>query len=219
MQSVRIMAFYDGSFFMQGQIYFRYKEQRGWLSLRALHTLLEKYVAEKTGSPMEVTKVVEAHYYDGRATTNVADAAHLERERDFEMALIGAGIVPHYLPLSEKPRTGPDQAYELAQKGVDVQLALDVLDFAHEDRFDVAALVTGDGDFIPLVRKITAIGKHALIAYFDFEQWTDPRKMAHHATHASKALLDAASYALNLNALVQDAAWESETKTLFFQPT
>lgn len=215
------MVFYDGNFFKQGQIYFRYKDNRGWFSLPALHTVLEKYVAGKTKSPIEVTKVVGAHYYDGRTTTNVADAENLEKERDFEMALIGAGIVPHYLPVSEKLKFGSPSdspAYILAQKGVDVQLALDVLDFAHEDRFDVAVLITGDADFVPLVRKITSIGKQALIAHFEIEAWTDSRGIPHRPSYASRALIDSASYSLNFNLLVRDTDWKMETKALFFQP-
>jgi len=54
-------------------------------------------------------------------------------------------------------------------------MALDVLDFAHDDRFDVAVLITGDGDFVPLVRKITSLGKQALLAHFEIQPWTDDR--------------------------------------------
>jgi NYN domain len=160
MDSVRVMVFYDGNYFKQGQIYFRYKEKRGWFSLPILHGLFEKYVASKTKAPTDVTKVVAAHYYDGRTTTKVSDSGQLGKERDFEMSLIGAGIITHYLPVSETPKPGsaPDEIrYQLAQKGVDVQLAIDVLDFAHENRYDVAVLVTGDADFVPLVRRITSL--------------------------------------------------------------
>jgi len=69
MNPVRVMAFYDGQYFRQGQVYFRYKEKRGWFSLPSLHDLFEKYVACKTKSPNELTKLVGAHYYDGRPTT------------------------------------------------------------------------------------------------------------------------------------------------------
>src|SRR5438093_412108 len=105
MNPIRVMVFYDGAYFKSGQMYFRYKEKRGWFSLPELHNTIEKYVASKAKSPMEVTKVVGAHFYDGRATTNVADHDQLERERDFEMALISAGIVPHYLTLSERQKS------------------------------------------------------------------------------------------------------------------
>jgi uncharacterized LabA/DUF88 family protein len=162
MKPHRVIVFYDGNYFKQGQTYFRYMEKRGWFRLPALHAILEKVIARNFNSQLELTKVVDAHYYDGRTTTQVATSDHLQKERDFEMALIRAGIVPHFLPVSEKEKpssTEEDPKFALAQKGVDVQLALDVLDYAHEDRFDLAVLVTGDADFVPLVRKITSIGK------------------------------------------------------------
>ena len=60
MDSVRIMVFYDGNYFKQGQVYFRYHEKRGWFDLQELHNLIEKYVAGKTKESTEITKVVAA---------------------------------------------------------------------------------------------------------------------------------------------------------------
>ena len=221
MKPSRVMIFYDGGYFRQGQIYFRYKEQRGWFSLPELHTTIEKYVASKAKSPMEVTKVVGAHFYDGRTTTRASEADQLEKDRDFEMALISAGIVPHYLALKETPKVGgvgDDIAYKLAQKGVDVKLALDVLDFAHEDRLDVAVLITGDGDFVPLVHKITSLGKQALIAHFTFDGWKDSRNKMHKPCYVSRELVDVASWSLNFNNFVDDNDWKTEVRSLFFKP-
>jgi len=218
---VRLMVFYDGGYFRQGQVYFRYKDNRGWFSLPELHGLFEKYVASKTKSPMETTKLVAAHFYEGRASTRAIETDQLEKERDFEMALISAGIVPHYLAASEtlKPGSPTDTPeFWLAEKGVDVKYALDVLDYAHTDRFDVAVLVTGDGDFVPLVRKITSLGKQALIAHFDFDAWVDSRGSSHRPNRASKGLIDAASWSLNFNHIVKDQDWKTEVKALFFMP-
>ncbi len=221
MNPVRVMAFYDGAYFKAGQLYFRYEEKSGWFSLSALHKLLEKYVASQAKSPVEVPKLGGAHYYDGRATTKAIGAEQLEKERDFEMALISAGIVPHYLALVEKPKpdvTGDEPEFVLKQKGVDIKMALDVLDSAHDDRFDVAVLVTGDGDFVPLVHKITSLGKQALLAHFEIPEWTDDRGYPHRPTYASRALIDAVSWSLNFNHLVRDPDWKTETKALFFMP-
>jgi uncharacterized LabA/DUF88 family protein len=221
MDTVRVMVFYDGNYFKQGQVYFRYKEDRGWFSLPELHSLIEKYVASKTKASSDIAKVVAAHYYDGRLTTNVAKPDQLEKERDFEMALIAAGIVPHYLPVSEKPKPGAtadEITYTLAQKGVDVEMAIDILDAAHANRYDVAVLITGDSDFVPLVRRITSLGHDALIAHFEIPQWTDNRGQAHRGTYCSRALIDAASWSLNFNQLMKDSDWKTEVKALFFQP-
>jgi uncharacterized LabA/DUF88 family protein len=215
------MVFYDGAYFKAGQIWFRYQDNRGWFSIPELHKLLEKYVAQKAKEPLEPTKVVGAHYYDGRASVRAIDAEQLKADRGFELALIQGGVVPHYLPVRETPKVGPapeDRHFNLAQKGIDVQYALDVLDYAHTNRFDVAVLVTGDADFVPLVRKITSIGKHALIAHFQIEPWIDSRGLSHSGTFCSRDLLDAASWSLNFNHLVMDRDWKDDVKGLFFQP-
>jgi len=221
MDSIRVMVFYDGSYFKQGNVYFRYKEERGWISFEQLHSTLERFVADKLKTSTDITKVVAKHYYDGRTTTEAANQDNLEKDRDFEMALIKAGIIPHYLPVKETPRLNlstDSRKYDIAQKGVDVQFAIDVLDFAHEDRFDVAVLITGDGDFIPLVHRITSLGKHALIAHFSFEAWTDNRGFAHKPTDANRALLTAASFSLNFNQLVKDSNWRDDVRRIFFTP-
>jgi hypothetical protein len=221
MQGTRVMVFYDGGFFRAGQQFFRYKEKRGWFSIPRLHSLLEKYVAQKAKQPLELTKVVGAHHYDGRTSTAAARSDQLVNDRKFEIALIQGGVVPHYLPLRETPRqtSGADETqFTLSQKGVDVQFALDVLDYAHTDRFDVAVLITGDADFVPLVRKITSIGQHALIAHFQIEPWEDDRKKHHQGTWCSRDLLDAASWSLDFNHLVSERDWKDDVKSLFFQP-
>jgi uncharacterized LabA/DUF88 family protein len=215
------MVFYDGAYFRQGNIYFRYKEKRGWMSLPELHSTFEKFVAKQTKADPDVTKVVAAHYYDGRTTTQAAKPDQLEKERDFELSLVAAGLTPHYLPVRETPKAGAagsEPQFTLAQKGVDVNIAIDVLDLAHADRFDVAILVTGDEDFVPLVCRITSIDKHALLAHFQIEPWTDEKGVSHRGTFVSRALQDASSWCLNFNNFVKDPDWKSEAKSLFFMP-
>jgi uncharacterized LabA/DUF88 family protein len=216
-----MMVSYDGAYFRAGNVFFRYKEKRGWFSLPQLHSLLERYAADKAKATTDVTKVVAAHYYDGRTSTDAAREDQLEKERGFEMALIGAGIIPHYLPVKETEQPGAsaeEVRYSLAQKGVDVHFAIDVLDFAHENRFDVAVLLTGDEDFVPLVRRITSLGKHALVAHFSIDPWTDDRGNQHRGTFCSRALQDSASWCLDFNHLVKDPDWKTEAKALFFMP-
>lgn len=50
------------------------------------------------------------------------------------------------------------------QKGVDVRIALDMLGKAYHHQYDVAVLVSGDGDFIELARLVREAGKHVLNA-------------------------------------------------------
>jgi uncharacterized LabA/DUF88 family protein len=221
MPGLRIMTFYDGAYFKSGQVWFRYKDNRGWFSIPKLHGLLEKYVAQKAKEPLKPTKVVGAHYYDGRGSVQAIEPDQVKADRRFELALIQGGVVSHSLPVRETPKVGPasdDRQFNLAQKDIDVQYALDVLDDAHTNRCDVAVLVTGDADFVPLVRKITSIGKHALIGHFQIDPWTDSSGQNHRGTFCSRDLLDGASWSLNFNHLGKDRDWKEDVENLFFQP-
>jgi len=50
------------------------------------------------------------------------------------------------------------------EKGVDVALAVDLVRLAHDDAFDVAYLVSGDGDFGPAVETARAFQKRVIAA-------------------------------------------------------
>lgn len=52
------------------------------------------------------------------------------------------------------------------EKGVDIMMATDLLRFAWDDLYDIAILVTGDGDFAYAVQAVKDIGKHVEIAAF-----------------------------------------------------
>lgn len=50
-------------------------------------------------------------------------------------------------------------------KGVDISLATDMLTHAHRHHFDIAVLVGGDGDFVPLVQAVQAEGRGVHLWY------------------------------------------------------
>ncbi len=56
------------------------------------------------------------------------------------------------------------------EKLVDVMLALDIALGAHRDEFDVAALVSADGDFEPAVEEVRAAGKDVINFAFGHRQ-------------------------------------------------
>ncbi len=45
------------------------------------------------------------------------------------------------------------------EKGVDVKIATDMVSLAYADEYDVAILVSGDGDLVPAVREIRRLGR------------------------------------------------------------
>lgn len=52
------------------------------------------------------------------------------------------------------------------EKGIDVQIAVDMLSMAYNDLYDTAILITGDGDFVSVVKAVKNHGKHVESAYF-----------------------------------------------------
>ena len=52
------------------------------------------------------------------------------------------------------------------EKGIDIMVATDLLKFAWDDLYDVAILVSGDGDFAYAVETVKNMGKHVEVAAF-----------------------------------------------------
>lgn len=53
------------------------------------------------------------------------------------------------------------------EKGIDIMLAIDMLHFAWAGVYDVAILVSGDGDFAYCLQSLKNMGKHVEVAYFE----------------------------------------------------
>lgn len=54
----------------------------------------------------------------------------------------------------------------LVEKGIDVSIAVESLSLAFRDAYDVAVIVSGDGDYVELVEAIKRHGKQVEIAMF-----------------------------------------------------
>lgn len=50
------------------------------------------------------------------------------------------------------------------EKKVDIKIAIDIISLAYENAYDTAVLVSGDGDFVPVVKKMKEMNK-------DVELW------------------------------------------------
>ncbi len=54
-----------------------------------------------------------------------------------------------------------------AIKGDDINLALDMQGDAYENKYDQAILISSDGDFIPLIKKVKKLNKEIEVCYFE----------------------------------------------------
>lgn len=55
---------------------------------------------------------------------------------------------------------------EYTVKGDDIYLGIDMVSLAYENQYDIAILVSGDGDFSPAVKRVQKLGKKVENAYF-----------------------------------------------------
>ena len=46
------------------------------------------------------------------------------------------------------------------EKKVDIKIAIDIISLAYENVYDTAVLVSGDGDFVPVVKKVKELDKN-----------------------------------------------------------
>ena len=65
---------------------------------------------------------------------------------------------------SPRDQAGLIKAKYWEQKGVDVKIAIDMMAKAHRNEYDTAVLVSGDGDFVEMLKLVMEMGKHAVIA-------------------------------------------------------
>ena len=54
------------------------------------------------------------------------------------------------------------------EKKVDIKIAIDMISLAYENAYDTAVLVSGDGDFIPVVKKLKQMNKNVEIWGFKY---------------------------------------------------
>jgi len=205
---LRIGVFYDGNFFAHVSNYYTYEhERRSRISVSGLHHFILEEISRLENVDKHRCRIVDAHYFRGRLSAQEAQERNtLYRERLFDEVLMREGIVAHYLPATPG-----------GEKGIDVWLALEALEMAIHKRFDVVVLIAGDGDYLPLVRKLNTIGARVCILGWDFE-YTD-RHGNLRQTKTAQTILNEANYPILMNTLIEDRARRNDPmiNNLFIQ--
>jgi uncharacterized LabA/DUF88 family protein len=130
----RVGVFYDGGWFAVVSDYYAHHHRwRASISLPGLHDALRWWLGQTTDEALSSVEIVQAHYVRGRSQTP---------SRTFDRVLQECGVTRHDVALSAH-----------GEKGADVYLALEAYERALETSLDVVALISGDGDFVPLVER------------------------------------------------------------------
>ena len=188
---LRIGIFYDGNYFYHVSNYYCYAHPRkARLSIPGLHDFIKKMISEKESIPEKLCQIVDCHYFRGRLPAMEANARQiLLNERIFDDILMREGVVTHYLPVTRN-----------TEKGVDVSLALETLELTIFKKFNVVVLIASDGDYIPLVRKLNALGTRVMVLGWDFEYIDDNGNTRN--TITSSKLMGEVSYPLQMHKII-----------------
>jgi cold shock CspA family protein len=197
----RVGVFYDGNYFFHVSNYYQYQHARkARISIDGLHEFIRHEVAEVEGEDVKYCQIVDAHYFRGRPRAQEAEARGLLlRERQFDDILMREGVITHYLPL------GPD-----GEKGIDVWLALETYELAIYKRFDVIVLIACDGDFLPLVRKLNALGARVMLLGWGFSYIDQSGK--ERETRTAQVLLEEVTYPILMHHIIDDRSRKGDPR-------
>lgn len=170
----RVMIFIDGSNF-----YYGLKGNR--CSTRIDFLELSQFL---TGSKR---KLIRTYYYNAAYKQNDNPKKYIEQQKFFTrlkntsyLTLKLGRLVKHVTRIDRdwlREELGDEIANKVikflgekiisyTEKGVDIQIASDMLKLAYNDAYDTGILISGDGDFVAAVEGVKDLGKHVENSYF-----------------------------------------------------
>lgn len=197
--ALKVGVFYDGSYFTHVSNYYNYVHpHRRRIHLGGLHDFVKHMVAEREGTRPNLCHIIDAHFFRGRFTAREANEKpdQLYRDRVFDDVLMYNNVQTHYLPLK-------DTMGRKKEKGIDVLMALETYELCMLKRYDVVVLVASDGDHVPLVRKLHALGCKTMLLGWDFE-FTDGETGDHQYTRTSTDLWNEVTYPLQMHDIIDE---------------
>ena len=214
-QQLRIGIFMDGNFLEHVNRYYYYGHYNN-TSKNIDYQGLFDYLRHKISTHEDILPhhchIVESHWFRGRFSNKDLQVRYPEAEKrlrqmTFERGQLDfftkMGIVVHNTPLSVNRATG-----KFFEKGVDVWLSLEALEQSFLKRFDVLVLVAGDGDYLPLVRKLNGHGTRVMVVGWDVE-YIDAYQQERNI-RTNQLLLEEAAYSVILNTVLGNEAYQDD---------
>ncbi|MCB0790226.1 MAG: NYN domain-containing protein [Flavobacteriales bacterium] len=204
--SLKVGVFYDGSYFTHVSNYYNYVHpHRRRIHIGGLHDYVRHILAEREGTHPNLCHIIDAHFFRGRFTAREANEKpnQLYYDRVFDDVLMYNGVQTHYLPVK-------DLMGRKREKGVDVLMALETYELCMLKRYDIVVLIASDGDHVPLVRKLHALGCKTMLLGWDFE-FTDQESGEVQTTKTSTDLWNEVSYPMPMHDLIEEGLKDDDT--------
>jgi uncharacterized LabA/DUF88 family protein len=157
----RLMIFIDGE-----NLVMRYQDmvKKGW-EARTDEVLYipDSVIWQSTFSQgIAMNEVLRATYYtyvigDSDKVTRVENAIKNLQFNKHRNSTLPSQITPQVFKKENRSAKG---------KGVDIALVVDMLSHVHADNIDAVMLLSGDGDYAPLIREVQRCGKQCYVSAF-----------------------------------------------------
>ena len=194
----RVAVFYDGNYFLHVSNYYNYNhERRSRISVSGLHDFIRAKVAEEEDTEPHRAAIVEAKYFRGRVSAKTASQKgnRLYYDRVFSDVLMSEYVQSLHLPIRSNHG-------KFEEKGIDVLFAVEAMALAALGQVDVLVLVAGDGDYVPLVRKLPALGVRTMVISWNFEFEDQDGRLS--VTKTSQDLLQYSTYPVDMVTIVEE---------------
>ncbi len=141
---------------------------------------------------LEKRRLVRMYYYNAL----VGKLEEPERFKDQDKFFKSVAAIPYTeLRLGRLVYTSQWPSSPPFEKGVDVQLATDMITHAFKNNYDVAILVAGDNDYVGAIQAVKDNGKHVEVALFGKER-------------TSRQLRDVADRVIALDGRILRGCWK-----------
>ena len=120
------------------------------------------YTGEFTDKLIEkIQRTLDKSNKNKETIEKILEKAKKNREKQAKFFKIARDY--YFFEIRAKPLQFSQSDLKILQKGVDVQLATDLVDFTHKDVFDVAVILSGDIDLLESIKIAKNYGKHVII--------------------------------------------------------
>ncbi|ODS42129.1 MAG: hypothetical protein MSIBF_01980 [Candidatus Altiarchaeales archaeon IMC4] len=206
---MRLMIFCDLQNFREGII--KCVDDRTFIEYWNIHRFVLEFIKNVLKWKVDEESIIRTYVYTGEYTTdeNKKIAKHLSTETDthrkqkiqesldaanrgyeHQQNFFKSAKAFNFFEICALPLKYDYDNIRLFQKGVDVQLAVDVVSHAYMNNYDTAIICTGDIDLVKSVERVKLLGKRVIVVA--------------HPDNMSQTLHKEGDYFLNVAKLTKD---------------
>ncbi len=157
-----MMAFIDGENLVF--TYQRLLETMSKASLEVTHRP-DVFVWHKDSIEPSKHEILRATYYTSAVGDPDTQLAIVTQIKNQPHAIYNASFLPHSLT----PYVIKKEKQSKKTKRVDVKLSVDLLTNCYNNNLDTVYLITGDADYLPVIKAARHLGKQVFLAFFETE--------------------------------------------------